>query len=446
MSTGGGTDLTDEQRQHSRQQQQSAPMYWCHQCQREISPMMAPNPICPRCHGDFVEEIETENDPRDFLAGADTGNEHDQDEMENEFGGAGNYNQELQTMLQDMLSNMMGRPIPTTADGEDQTGQQRQQQPQASPADAADGNDNGNTPGSIPDNSGAGQSGTFGRSIGTAETAGSQDRRFPGLRTWTSNMGGAQVSFSVGSFSPEEFASRVSATAAGGGQRRPGNDNGDVNDQQRESGDDMRRPMFIDPEENAPLTLGTLVSSLLGALGGASRGEDGQGPGGMSQLFGVPIGNLGDYAWGQNSLDDIITNLMDQAPSANSQPPASDESITKLPRRTITASEANAKLDCGICMDEYKANEEVVELPCKHVYHKDCIEHWLKMNGTCPICRTRIETEDSKKRTSPGSPVPRPHSELPGSFPSSPGESTTTQPQQSRGERDVAPPEQEPMD
>ncbi|KAJ2400663.1 hypothetical protein GGI23_001892 [Coemansia sp. RSA 2559] len=439
MSMGGGTDLTDEQ-QHDRQRQQSTPMYWCHQCQREISPMMAPNPICPRCHGDFVEEIESENDPRDFLVGADADNEHDQDEMENEFGGAGNYNQELQSMLQDMLSNMMGRQMPIVADGEDQAGNHQR----TSSTNATDGNDNARIPGAMPDSSSAGQAATLRRSANAAD---GYESRFPGMHTWTSNMGGTHVTFSMGSFSPGALGSRATATAstASGEHRRDGSNGGDGNRQQQEAGDNTRRPMFIDPEENAPLTLGTLVSSLLGALGGVSRGEDGQGASGMSQLFGVPIGNLGDYAWGQGSLDDIITNLMDQAPSANSQPPASDDSIAKLPQRTITADEASAKLDCGICMDEYKAEEVVVELPCKHVYHKDCIEHWLKMNGTCPICRTRIETNDSKKSTGPGSPVPRPHSDLPGSFPGSPSGSTSAPTQQHGGEREAAP-DQEPMD
>ncbi|KAJ2509716.1 hypothetical protein H4217_008207 [Coemansia sp. RSA 1939] len=464
MSTGGGTDLTEEQRQHGRQSGQSTPMYWCHQCQNEISPMMAPNPICPRCHGDFVEEIEAENDPRDFLTGGDAGNGNDEDEMENEFGGAGNYNQELQTMIQDMLSNIMGRQIPTTEGEQGQTGDQRQQ-PSSSTDGGAAGNNNNNSsiPGSMPNSSSAGRSGTFGRATNASSgTADSGERQFPGMRTWSSNVGGTHVSFSVGGFSPEAFANRAPATASGGGgtQRRTGNDSGVSADQQRDSGDDGRRPMFIDPEENAPLTLGNLVSSLLGALGGASRGEDGQGPGGMSQLFGVPIGNLGDYAWGQNSLDDIITNLMDQNPGANSQPPASDESISKLPRRRVTAEEVDRKLDCGICMDEYNKDEEVVELPCKHIYHKDCIEHWLKMNGTCPVCRTRIDLNDSKDGADVGtedggSSVPRAHSNLPGAFPSSSDGSTAPQPQsrqqqqqqqQHGAESGTTVPEQEPVD
>ncbi|KAI9505182.1 hypothetical protein GGI25_002246 [Coemansia spiralis] len=448
MFTGDGAGLTDEQRpqgqeqeqeqQQQRQSQRRTPSFWCHQCRREISPMMAPNPVCPRCHGDFVEEIEAENDPRDFLASTDADNDHDEDEMENEFGGAGNYNQELQTMLQDMLSHIMGRPLNATG-GNNQTGEQEGQDTEATNNEHSDIRLPGAMPGT---NNGSGDNGTFGRSTTSGSSADQGERRFPGLRTWTSNLGGGHVSVSVSSFSPENLASRATAAS---GQRQSESTGDGSTDQQQRSSEDVRRPMFIDPEENAPLTLGNLVSSLMSALGGVSRGEDGQGNGGINPIFGVPIGNLGDYAWGQNSLDDIITHLMEQNQNVNSQPPASDEAIAKLPRRKITISEVERKLDCGICMDEYNPEEEVVELPCKHVYHNECIEHWLKMNGTCPICRTRIETKDSDSGgsgpgASGGSPVPRPHSDLPGSFPSSP------QQNQSHSGDNALEPEQEPVD
>jgi hypothetical protein len=32
--------------------------YWCHQCEDNIEPLMAPHPTCPICNGDFVEEVD----------------------------------------------------------------------------------------------------------------------------------------------------------------------------------------------------------------------------------------------------------------------------------------------------------------------------------------------------------------------------------------------------
>ncbi|XP_038708681.1 putative RING-H2 finger protein ATL21A [Tripterygium wilfordii] len=43
---------------------------------------------------------------------------------------------------------------------------------------------------------------------------------------------------------------------------------------------------------------------------------------------------------------------------------------------------------CPICLSEYKSNETLRCLPgCKHCFHADCIDEWLRLNGTCPVCR-----------------------------------------------------------
>ena len=43
---------------------------------------------------------------------------------------------------------------------------------------------------------------------------------------------------------------------------------------------------------------------------------------------------------------------------------------------------------CSVCMMELEKDQEVSELKCKHVFHKDCIMKWLKeYNYKCPICR-----------------------------------------------------------
>ena len=39
----------------------------------------------------------------------------------------------------------------------------------------------------------------------------------------------------------------------------------------------------------------------------------------------------------------------------------------------------DACVDCAICQEKFSLDEEVRQLPCKHHYHFDCIEPWLKM-------------------------------------------------------------------
>lgn len=43
---------------------------------------------------------------------------------------------------------------------------------------------------------------------------------------------------------------------------------------------------------------------------------------------------------------------------------------------------------CPICLSEYHVKETVRCIPeCRHCFHTECIDEWLKMNGSCPICR-----------------------------------------------------------
>ena len=55
---------------------------------------------------------------------------------------------------------------------------------------------------------------------------------------------------------------------------------------------------------------------------------------------------------------------------------------------------------CGICLDNLE--NDVFELNCNHVFHKDCIKKWCttcqsynsynnKVPATCPYCRANIE-------------------------------------------------------
>ncbi|KAI5422013.1 putative RING-H2 finger protein ATL21A [Lathyrus oleraceus] len=43
---------------------------------------------------------------------------------------------------------------------------------------------------------------------------------------------------------------------------------------------------------------------------------------------------------------------------------------------------------CWICLSEYNSKETVRCIPeCKHCFHADCIDEWLRINITCPVCR-----------------------------------------------------------
>ncbi|KAJ8764807.1 hypothetical protein K2173_010272 [Erythroxylum novogranatense] len=50
---------------------------------------------------------------------------------------------------------------------------------------------------------------------------------------------------------------------------------------------------------------------------------------------------------------------------------------------------------CAICLSEYQPKEALRTIPeCNHYFHVDCIDEWLRVNGTCPLCRNSPESSD----------------------------------------------------
>jgi len=113
--------------------------------------------------------------------------------------------------------------------------------------------------------------------------------------------------------------------------------------------------------------------------------------------FGIN-GVLGDYAIGANGLDNIITQLLNQLDNTG-PPPADKTSISSLPISKITQKQVDDSCECSICRDEYKLDESVKELPCKHLFHPDCVDPWLDLHDSCPICRCNLNGERPKSDT-----------------------------------------------
>lgn len=62
------------------------------------------------------------------------------------------------------------------------------------------------------------------------------------------------------------------------------------------------------------------------------------------------------------------------------------------------------KQECSVCLMEFKPSEEINRLSCGHVFHKTCLEKWLKYwNVTCPLCRNTmmVSTTQVEENTSP---------------------------------------------
>ncbi|KAL0541916.1 hypothetical protein IC582_021997 [Cucumis melo] len=47
--------------------------------------------------------------------------------------------------------------------------------------------------------------------------------------------------------------------------------------------------------------------------------------------------------------------------------------------------------DCVVCLSPLAAGHLVRRLPCRHLFHKDCLDGWLHhLNFNCPLCRSPL--------------------------------------------------------
>ncbi|KAL5709541.1 RING-type E3 ubiquitin transferase [Ranunculus cassubicifolius] len=58
------------------------------------------------------------------------------------------------------------------------------------------------------------------------------------------------------------------------------------------------------------------------------------------------------------------------------------------------------ELTCSVCLEQVSVGEVLRSLPCLHQFHANCIDPWLRQQGTCPVCKFRAgsgwqESEES---------------------------------------------------
>ncbi|CUA70941.1 protein binding protein [Rhizoctonia solani] len=350
------------------------PMWFCHACNAEMRPtVMSPEPLCASCNSPFIEQLASSNepnedDPRTFNA---MGRLFEQANMapdrDHEAGGDGHNIGFAIDPIGRLLGAVLGM-----------------------------GNLGPETPprGSRPNSPEQGSRHTSRQSTIHITRDG-----------WSREGGRTQSSM--------HFSSGSGSGAAGffGGFGR--------RDERQER-----------QERQEPPGLDELLASLVAEGPNANQGENRGRPPPMLQhmlmgLLGAGIGQpgvgagsggdgrWGDYVLNQEALDQIVTQLMD---ANHSVPvPVPEDMISSWPRTILTPDNPLEDQDCAVCKDSFKyeppepnpsqpqSNEtpepqEAVTLPCKHSFHVECIEPWVKVKGTCPVCRFELVPQGGQRR------------------------------------------------
>ncbi|XP_008844103.1 E3 ubiquitin-protein ligase RNF149 isoform X2 [Nannospalax galili] len=86
--------------------------------------------------------------------------------------------------------------------------------------------------------------------------------------------------------------------------------------------------------------------------------------------------------------------------------------IGQLPLHTVKSGEKGIDVDaenCAVCIENFKVKDVIRILPCKHIFHRICIDPWLLDHRTCPMCKLDVikalgywgDPEDTQELSTP---------------------------------------------
>jgi len=102
--------------------------------------------------------------------------------------------------------------------------------------------------------------------------------------------------------------------------------------------------------------------------------------------------------------DDLSSTLLLDIVTSFGSPGSGDNNFTEYmklhrqkqiksigPYKKVKSGDELCNSVCPICIDQFKEGEYHRLLPCKHSFHKKCIDRWFKRDHSdCPMCRTKI--------------------------------------------------------
>lgn len=98
------------------------------------------------------------------------------------------------------------------------------------------------------------------------------------------------------------------------------------------------------------------------------------------------------YYFRKATLDTSASVTDSTVPGIEGIPELKEEGISPQDqdsRNILNLSSEEGK--CIICLGDYAADEPLKVLPCHHHFHKVCIDEWLHIQKTCPLCVQEVQ-------------------------------------------------------
>jgi ribosomal protein L40E len=65
--------------------------------------------------------------------------------------------------------------------------------------------------------------------------------------------------------------------------------------------------------------------------------------------------------------------------------------------RKVESADVQKETMCSICLEQFGQEEKVCELPCKHIFHDECVRGWFRRHATCPVCRKPLGPQQEEQ-------------------------------------------------
>lgn len=90
------------------------------------------------------------------------------------------------------------------------------------------------------------------------------------------------------------------------------------------------------------------------------------------------------------------------------QPQERDNFARPRPVKLGQSEEGAPKFDptCIICLSDFKPEDEILQLPCDHTFHTECITKWLSRSRHCPLRCPSVVLPPRTSRTPAEAPAP----------------------------------------
>ncbi len=109
------------------------------------------------------------------------------------------------------------------------------------------------------------------------------------------------------------------------------------------------------------------------------------------------VTNLINSEYENEEIENILNYIFHNDNNRYGSPPASKSEIKKLNKYILTEDKLNdfgGENTCSVCKEDFNIGNKMMDLPCNHYFHEECLMPWLNQHDSCPICRFELKTDD----------------------------------------------------